>query len=93
MKIENDKILEPLIIAYNNRLVACDKSFFEGIGFLDEVNSKLAMNVDSDGRCNLQWILVNQKRPCLLELAGIGDNLISVLNARLYLHPVSLEKF
>lgn len=50
-------MLDPLIIAKNKQLIVCRKSFFDGIGLLDEVNNKMSINVDSDGTCNFEWII------------------------------------
>jgi hypothetical protein len=50
-------MLSPLLIAKNKMLVPCDESFFDGIGTLDKLNNKMAINVDSDGSCNFEWII------------------------------------
>lgn len=50
-------MLSPFIIAINKKLLPCDESFFDGIGNLDKLNNQITLNVNSDGSCNLDWII------------------------------------
>lgn len=47
----------PIVISINNTLVIANPDFFHLIGRLDPENSYLEVNVASNGKAGIQWIL------------------------------------